>query len=101
VRSGDSGTFLPTARNSQDGLQRKPGFNGEILMAKSIAQRLSALEKSVAQFIGLGPAKKKAKAKRKSTGKAKAKSTRAKPKAARKKKAARRRSGAALPFPPG
>ena len=48
-------------------------------MAKSIAQRLAALEKAVAGFIGMGPRKKKAKkagGARKRTKKAKAKSAR-------------------------
>ena len=85
-------------------------------MAKSIAQRLAALEKAVAGFIGMGPRKKKAKkagGARKRTKKAKAKSTRGRtarkparqtPRKTARKTARRRKSGRgaeALAFPMG
>ena len=85
-------------------------------MAKSIAQRLAALEKAVAGFIGMSPRKKKAKkagGARKRTKKAKAKSTRGRtarkparqtPRKTARKTARRRKSGRgaeALAFPMG
>ena len=72
-------------------------------MARSIAQRLAALEKAVAEFIGVRPRKKakKAAGARKRTKKAKAKSASGARKTARKKKSGRRRTATALPLPPG
>jgi hypothetical protein len=75
-------------------------------MAKSIAQRLAALEKAVAAFIGVRPRKKKASSARKRTKAAKAKSAQgptARKTAARKATRKRKSGGraAAMPFPPG
>jgi hypothetical protein len=69
-------------------------------MARSIAQRLAALEKTVAEFIGMRPARKKAKRTAKRPKKAKTRSTRAKPKTGGKRRATRRRA-APLPLMPG
>ena len=81
-------------------------------MAKSIAQRLAALEKAVAEFIGVRPRKKKAKkagGARKRTKKAKAKSARGQTARKTARKTARRtarkrksgRGAEALAFPLG
>ena len=76
-------------------------------MAKSIAQRLTALEKTVAAFFTGSPRPRKAKAKRntaRKTNKSKTKKKTSRTKAVKapaRRKAKRGRRAAALPFPPG
>jgi hypothetical protein len=71
-------------------------------MAKSIAQRLAALEKTVAAFFTGSPKKtRKTKAKRKAAKKAKKSSRARTTKATSRRKTKGGRRAAALPFPPG
>jgi hypothetical protein len=69
-------------------------------MAKSIAQRLAALEKTVAAFF-TGSPKKTKKTKRKAAKKAKKSSRARTTKATSRRKTKGGRRAAALPFPPG
>jgi hypothetical protein len=70
-------------------------------MAKTIVQRLAALEKAVADFLGGKSSKTKAKRSKRKSAKARKAVASRKAAGGRKKKARKARRPAALPFPPG